>query len=199
MIFLKLFWINNSIAFSVLIEWIFWILFWIESFFRPDSIKKLNFQKRSPVPRGEDFPCQAVAQLCLAVQALLYLWMCYTEIHVGTTLISILWCCLPSLPHLSSLLLLFLQLSRMHLLQQCRVAVFWLLMALNILYGVVSGGRVHICTQCWGCPYQHLDKAACQLGLAGKGKGSSDMVLDWTKEKSALLKPTRIFSDCDLD
>ena len=44
--------------------------------------------------------------------------------------------------------------------------------ALNILYGVVSGGRVHICTQCWGRPYQHLDKAACQLGLAGKGSGS---------------------------
>ena len=72
-------------------------------------------------------------------------------------------------------------------------------MALNILYGVVSGGRVHICTQCWGRPYQHLDKAACQLGLAGKGKGSSDMVLDWTKEKSALLKPIRIFSYSDLD
>ena len=71
--------------------------------------------------------------------------------------------------------------------------------ALNILYGVVSGGRVHICTQCWGRPYQHLDKAACQLGLAGKGKGSSDMVLDWTKEKSALLKPKRIFSYSDLD
>ena len=109
------------------IEWIFFgmnildfVLNWI--IFRPVWLKKLNFQKRSPILKGEDFPWQAVAQLGLAVQALLYPWMCYTEIHVETSLISILLCCLPSLPHLSSLLMLFLQLSRVHLLQQCRVA-----------------------------------------------------------------------------
>ena len=185
--------------FPKFIEWIFWILFWIESFSGPIQTKDWISKKRWPIPRewwGRTSLVKQLPSSALLFKLYLYPWMCYTEIHVETTLTSILWCCLPSLPHLSSLLLLFLQLSRVHLLQQCRVAGVWLLRWRWIYY---MGWWVHICTKCWGCPYQHLDKAACQLGLAGKGKGSSDMVLDWTKEKSALLKPIRIFSDSDLD
>ena len=157
------------------IEWIFWILFWIESF-------QARFNKKIEIPkndgpslgRGEGLPlssCCPVMPCCSSFIVSMNVLLCYTEIHVETSPISILWCCLPSLPHLSSLLLLFLQLSRVHLLQQCRVAGVWLLRWRWIYYmGWWVGGACIYAPNAEAAHISTLTKRRVNLDLQGRGR-----------------------------
>ena len=65
-----------------------------------------------------------------------------------------------------------------------------------------------MCSQCQCFPYQHLDKAGCQAGVAGTGKGSSDMAVDLQPRPStssalrnafAEIIESIFFSDSKLD
>ena len=72
----------------------------------------------------------------------------------------------------------FLQFSKPKIWQTCNIFMAKQLFDCWDDVGYMGWRVVHMCSQCQCFPYQHLDKAGCQAGVAGTGKGSSDMAVD---------------------